>query len=90
MSADAPAPSGAFDPERLRTAMKAFKKRLKMTRLDHDSRLGHGPTSSGGGESIVAIVPPDNYPRDVWDELARIGKLRRAGQGMYELGDPQP
>lgn len=89
MSADTPGLDGSFDPERLRTAMKAFKKRLKMTRLDHDSRLGHGPTSSGGGDSIVAIVPPDTYPREIWEELARIGKLRRAGHGLYELGDAQ-
>lgn len=81
-------PAESFDPARLRLALKAFKKRLKMANLDHDSRLGHGPTSSGGrGASIVAIVPPDNYPRAIWDELARLGKLRRAGQGMYELGD---
>ena len=88
MTTEAGQPSPeAIDPAKLKLAMKAFKKRLKMTNLDNDSRLGHGPMSSGGGGSIVAIVPPDNYPRAVWDELARIGKLRRAGGGMYELGD---
>ncbi len=81
-------PGDPLDPARLKLALKAFKKRLKMVNLDHDSRLGHGPMSSGGrGASIVAIVPPSNYPPAVWDELARLGKLRRAGQGMYELGD---
>lgn len=67
--------------------MKAFKKRLKLSRLDDESRVGHGPMSSGGRSDIVAITPPDQYPREVWEELTRIGKLRRAGQGMYELGD---
>lgn len=82
-------PAGpAFDPVQLRTAMKAFKKRLKRARLDDESRLGHGPTSGGGRSGIVAIVPPNRYPREVWEELARQGKLRRAGQGLYEL--PQP
>lgn len=74
---------------RLRNALKAFKKRLKMTRLDDESRLGHGPTSAGGRSGVVAIVPPNQFPQEVWDELARLGKLRRAGQGLYELGDAQ-
>ncbi len=73
--------------QRLRAALKAFKKRLKMARLDDESRLGHGPTSSGGRSGIVAIVPPNQFPPSVWDELAQQGKLRRAGHGMYELTD---
>jgi hypothetical protein len=67
--------------------MKAFKKRLKLTRLDDESRLGHGPMSSGGRSGIVAIPPPARYPQAVWDELVRQGRLRRAGQGLYELPD---
>lgn len=76
---------GGLDPATLKAAMKAFKKRLKMTRLDDESRLGHGPMTGGGRSGIVAIVPPSQYPQAVWDELARQGKLRRAGQGLYEL-----
>lgn len=71
----------------LKNALKAFKKRLKMARLDDESRLGHGPMSGGGRSGIVAIVPPNQYPQEVWDELVRQGKLRRAGQGLYELTD---
>lgn len=77
----------AFDPNQLRNAIKAFKKRLKMARLDAESGLGHGATSGGKRSGIVAIVPPDHYPQAVWDELWRQGKLRRAGQGMYELAE---
>ena len=33
--------------EELRLAMKAFRKRLKLTRLDDESRMGYGATSSG-------------------------------------------
>lgn len=87
-SSDAATPQ--FDPVQLKSAMKAFKKRLKMARLDDESRLGHGPMSGGGHSGIVAIVPPTQFPRAVWDELARQGKLRRSGQGLYEMGDEAP
>jgi hypothetical protein len=42
--------------------------------------------SSGRPSGIVAITPPDQYPDELWEELARQGKLKRAGEGMYELG----
>ncbi len=32
-------------PDDLRNALKAFKKRLKLSRLDDESSLGHGPMS---------------------------------------------
>ena len=73
-----------LSPETLRRAMKAFKKRLKLTALDEDSRLGRGPFS-GGAAGIYAIHPPDQYPDEVWEELRRQGKLRNAGHGMYQL-----
>ena len=73
-------------PEELKKAFKAFKKRLKLTALDEDSRLGKGPFS-GGPQGVVAITPPNQFPRAVWDELVRQGKLRDAGRGMYELND---
>lgn len=72
-------------PEDLRNALKAFKKRLKLSRLDDESSLGHGPMSSGRSSGIVAITPPQQYPRTVWDRLVALGKLKYAGQGMYQL-----
>ena len=36
-----------LSPEILKRAMKAFKKRLKLTSLDEDSRLGRGTLSGG-------------------------------------------
>jgi hypothetical protein len=78
---------GGLDPAQLRNALKAFKKRLKLARLDDESRLGRGAMSGGGRSGIVAIPPPARYPQAVWDELVRQGKLRRAGQGLYELPD---
>jgi hypothetical protein len=78
-------PSESISKDELKRAFKAFKKRLKLTRADDESRLGHGPMSSGGGSSIVAITPPNQYPKAVWEELVRQGKLKSAGQGTYEI-----
>jgi len=72
-------------PEVLKRALRAFKKRLKLTALDDDSSLGRG-AMSGGPRGIFAISPPSQFPREVWDELCRQGKLRDSGQGLYELG----
>lgn len=69
----------------LKRAMKAYRKRLKLTQLDAESTIGGGPMSSGRASSILGINPPDRYPREVWDELVRQGRLRNAGHGMYEL-----
>ena len=71
--------------EDLRKALKAFKKRLKVTRLDDESRLGHGPMSSGGKEHIVSIQPPSGFGREIWEELVEKGYLKRDGQGFFEL-----
>jgi len=70
----------------LKRAMKAYRKRLKLTVLDAESTVGGGPMSAGRSADIVAITPPDHYARDVWDELVRLERLVDAGQGMYELG----
>ena len=72
-------------PKELKAAMKAFKKRLKLTCLDDQSRIGVGPMSSGRKSSIVGITPPDQFPQAVWDELVRQGRLKRDGNGLYEL-----
>ena len=39
--------------EELKKALKAFKKRLKLTQLEEDSRLGHSPLT-GAKNKIVA------------------------------------
>ncbi len=82
MSSDAPE---ELTPQHLKQAMKAFKKRLKLTRLDEESGLGGRRLSSGRSSDIVAIQPPSQYPRETWEKLVEQGKLRRAGSGMYEL-----
>lgn len=86
-TSDAPQPP-APTPQELKSALKAFRKRLRVTRLDDQSRIGVGPLTSGRQSGIVAITPPDQFPRTVWEELVRQGKLRSAGSGMYELVEP--
>ncbi len=76
-----------LSPENLKRAMTAFKKRLKLTRLDDDSRLGRGPFSAGS-LGVCAIRPPSEFPPEVWDELCRQGRLRTTGRGLYELPNP--
>lgn len=73
--------------DQLKHALKAFRKRLKLTRLDHESKLGYGPMTKGSARNsgIVGITPPNQFPQAVWDELARQGKLKHVGQGLYEL-----
>jgi len=72
-------------PEQLKAALKAFKKRLKLTQLDDESRLNRSPLSGGRGSQMVGIMPPDQFPPAVWEELVRQGKLKKAGRGLYEL-----
>lgn len=71
-------------PEILKSALKAFKKRLKLTALDDDSRLGKG-VFSAGHTGVFAIRPPNQFPPEVWQELCRQGRLRDSGHGLYEL-----
>ena len=86
MSETAPTPANDGPaPEILKQALKAFRKRLKLTRLDYESKLGYGPTTKGGASGIVGIVPPNQYPAAVWQELARQGKLKLVMQGLYAL-----
>jgi hypothetical protein len=85
--ADKPGATPSTDPlspENLKLALKAFNKRMRLTRLDDESRLGHGAMTGGGKSGICAISPPNQFPRAVWDELVRLGKLKYVGQGLYE------
>jgi hypothetical protein len=79
----------ASSESELKRALGAFKKRLKMIRLDDDSRLGHGPMSSGRREKVVSIQPPSGFGRAIWEELADLGYLKRDTSGFYEVTDKQ-
>jgi hypothetical protein len=67
--------------DELKRAYKAFKKRLKLTRLDDESGLSKGSKRS----AIAGIQPPAGFPPGIWEELVTQGKLRREGAGTYSL-----
>jgi hypothetical protein len=85
VKAEAGAAEGAIPPETLKSALTAFKKRLKLTILNDESRLSPRVMTGGRKSEITAILPPDQFPREVWDALVQQGKLRYTGQGFYEL-----
>jgi hypothetical protein len=72
-------------PEELKRAYNAFKKRWKLTRLDYESRIGKSPLSSGGNNTIVGIGAPREFPKAVWEELVKQGRLKHAGSGLYSM-----
>jgi hypothetical protein len=68
----------------LKRAMKAFRKRLKIERLDEESRIG-GAFSKGQRSGLLGVQPPDSYGLDVWEQLVRAGRLIDGGGGVLEL-----
>ncbi len=87
--ATSPTVTGPPTPEQLKHAMKAFRKRLKLTRLDDESRLGRvgNPMSGGKRSEVMAIIPPREYSKAVWDELVKQGKLKSSGGSFYQLAE---
>lgn len=82
----APAAS-AIDPAILQTALKTFRRRIKFSQLDAESRLARSPLSGGSSHRIESMTPPREFPLEVWDALVQAGKLRREGAGFYSLTD---
>jgi hypothetical protein len=81
---DLPSP---LDKATLKSALKAFRKRMKLTRLDDESGINDHGLSSGGSSAIAGIRPPDKFPAVVWEELAKRGRLESLGSGLYALVD---
>lgn len=80
-----PGAAQAFTHDDRLAAMRAFKKRLKLLRLNDESRLGGRYTSGGRTSKIDAIEPPTSHPREMWKLLAAEGKLIDTGDGFYML-----
>ena len=76
---------GSLTRDTIKRAMKAFRKRIKLMRLDDESRIGQNPLSKGEKSTIMGVRPPEQYPPEIWDELVELGKLRKAEDGVYEL-----
>jgi hypothetical protein len=72
--------------DQLKQALKAFKKRLKLAQLDDESRMTRSPLTGGQPSGIIAIQAPSQFSKEIWDELVRQRKLKKAGIGIYELG----
>ena len=72
------------DRDVLKKAVKAFRKRLKLVRLDEESRIG-GAFSKGERSGITGVAPPDAFGPDVWAELVRVGRMIDVGRGVLEL-----
>jgi len=79
-------PSPQFSDDDLKRALHAFKKRLKLTKLDQESSLGAGrPMTSGKKSDIAGIIPPNQFPAALWRELANRKMLNDMGGGFYAL-----
>lgn len=88
LESPAPAPGGPVGEEvqrQMAPALKAFRKRLKLARLNDESKLGGRRLSGGKRSQIDAIIPPTDYPRAVWDALVASGDLKDAGGGFFAL-----
>ncbi len=78
---------GSLTKETIKRAVKAFRRRLKLTREEDEARLGNDAMTQGRKSSIVGVKPPEQYPQEVWDELVKRGRMRSLGDGVYELVD---
>ena len=68
--------------DEMKKALKAFKKKLKLARLDDESGLSRGGGKKSG---IAGITPPTGFPPGIWEELVAEGKLKREGGGTYSM-----
>ncbi len=78
-----PVSAESFSKDQLSEAMRAFRKRVKLMRLEDESKLRGKRLSSGRASSIDAIMPPGEFPRAIWVALEQEGKLVHTGQGFY-------
>ncbi|HAQ66172.1 MAG: hypothetical protein DWH89_03890 [Planctomycetota bacterium] len=79
------APSQEFELSVLQDALRMFRKRVKLSQLDADSKLGVGPMSGTGQHRIQGMLPPRDFPWAVWEALVKAGKLRRDADGFYSI-----
>lgn len=67
-----------------KSALKAFKKRIKINQREDDSTIGRSKLT-GAHTKVVAIRPPVGHPPEVWRELVEKGYLKPDSGGFYEL-----
>jgi len=81
----AAAGTDSLEQANLKRALKAFRRKLKTLRREDESRLTGRYVTRGETSAITAITPPNEFPPAVWRELVRLGRLKAAGQGTYQL-----
>jgi hypothetical protein len=84
----APTLSPQVPDDVLKAALRAFNKRLKLSRLADESRLGNRYVTGGRKSAIDAIIPPNEFGPEVWKALAAAGQLRDTGNGFYAPAEP--
>ncbi len=77
-------PLSAWDQAVLKRAMKAFHRRLDLTRGDDEVSSSRNPLTRGEASSISGVRPPEKYPADIWSLLVAQGRLAEAGDGVLE------
>lgn len=83
-----PAPQPArveVSADEMDRAFKAFKKRIEVSRLAEESKLGGRQLTGGRRSRIDAMIPPREFSDDVWRALAEAGRLKYTGHGFYAL-----
>ncbi len=82
--ASVPAAAAPVVSEReMNDAMRAYRKRMKLMRLDEESKLGGRGMTAGKKSGIASMEPPKEFPTRVWKALARAGRLIDEGHGFY-------
>ena len=69
----------------MREALKVFRRRVKLIKLDQESKLGVGPLSGGKDANFDSIMAPHDYPMHVWKALAKDGQLIDGGGGFFRV-----
>ncbi len=77
-------PLSAWDQAVLKRAMKAFHRRLDLTRGDDEVSSSRNPLTRGGSSAISGVRPPEKYSDDIWALLVAQGRLAEAGDGVLE------
>ncbi|MDP6602424.1 MAG: hypothetical protein QGH76_09040 [Phycisphaerales bacterium] len=80
-----PEPLPEIDNETKRQAMKTFRRRMKLLRLDRESKLGVGPLTTGKTADVDSMQAPHDFPDEVWRVLVAEGQLKDVGDGFYAL-----
>jgi len=86
-----PEPAEAAVSEReMNDALRMFRKRIKLARLNDESRLGGRGMTAGKKSGIASMEHPKEFARPVWKALAKAGKLIDEGHGFYALPPEMP